>query len=47
MGDLILTAQKVARAHSLAGYKLHFNVGKEGGQMVDHIHLHLTADKKS
>jgi len=44
MGDLILTAQKVARQHSLAGYKLHFNVGKEGGQVVDHLHLHLLAD---
>ena len=45
MGDLILTAQKVARQHNLAGYKLHFNVGREGGQVVDHIHLHLLADK--
>lgn len=44
MGDLILAAQKVARQHNLAGYKLHFNVGKEGGQIVDHIHLHLLAD---
>ncbi|MDP2735409.1 MAG: histidine triad nucleotide-binding protein [bacterium] len=47
MGSLILTAQKVARQHSLAGYKLHFNVGREGGQVIDHIHLHLLADKKS
>lgn len=44
MGDLILTAQKVARSHKLAGYKLHFNVGRQGGQVIDHIHLHLTAD---
>ena len=44
MGSLILTAQKVARQHNLAGYKLHFNVGKEGGQVVDHLHLHLLAD---
>ena len=47
MGDLILTAQKVARQHNLVGYKLHFNVGREGGQVIDHIHLHLLADKKS
>ena len=47
MGDLILTAQKVARKHQLAGYKLRFNVGREGGQVVDHIHLHLLAQKKS
>lgn len=47
MGELILTAQKVARQHNLAGYKLHFNVGREGGQVIDHIHLHLTTDKKA
>ncbi|MDA1337385.1 MAG: HIT domain-containing protein [bacterium] len=46
MGSLILTAKKVARQHNLAGYKLHFNVGKEGGQVIDHIHLHLLADRK-
>ena len=47
MGELILVAQKVARQHNLVGYKLHFNVGREGGQVIDHIHLHLLADKKS
>jgi histidine triad (HIT) family protein len=46
MGALILAAQKVARQHELKGYKLHFNVGRQGGQIVDHIHLHLLADKK-
>ena len=25
----------------LKGYKLIFNVGKEGGQIVEHIHLHI------
>lgn len=47
MGALILVAQKVARQHNLAGYKLHFNVGREGGQVIDHIHLHLLAGQKS
>ena len=47
MGDLILTAKKIARQYNLAGYKLRFNVGKEGGQVIDHIHLHLLADKTS
>jgi histidine triad (HIT) family protein len=46
MGNLIFAAKKVARQHNLAGYKLHFNVGREGGQVIDHIHLHLLADKK-
>ncbi|MDO8655169.1 MAG: HIT domain-containing protein [bacterium] len=41
MGSLILTAQKIARQKGLDGYKLHFNVGRSGGQVVDHIHLHI------
>lgn len=44
MGELILTSQKVARQHNLKGYKLQINVGREGGQVVDHIHLHLLAE---
>ena len=41
MGRLLLTAQKVAREKHLNGYKLIMNVGKEGGQEIDHLHLHL------
>ena len=43
IGDIILTAQKVSRNYNLnnSGCKLVFNVGKGGGQMVDHLHLHL------
>ena len=43
MGKLLLTAQKVGRLKQLKGYKLQMNVGREGGQEVDHIHLHLLA----
>ena len=43
MGNLILTAQKIARQHNFPGYKLQINVGRDGGQLVDHIHLHLLA----
>lgn len=38
---LVYTAKKVAEDLSLKGYKLVFNVGREGGQEVDHLHLHL------
>lgn len=38
---LIYAAKKVAKDAGLAGYKLIFNVGKEGGQVIDHLHLHL------
>ena len=44
MGELILLAKKVARDKSLKGYQLQINVGREGGQMVDHLHLHLLAN---
>ena len=47
MGKLLLTAQKVARLKQLKGYKLQMNVGKEGGQEVDHVHLHLLAQSAS
>lgn len=41
MGELLLTAQKIARDQKLDGYKLQFNVGRKGGQLIDHLHLHL------
>lgn len=43
LGKLLFTAQKVAREKQLQGFKLAMNVGKKGGQEVDHIHLHLLA----
>lgn len=43
IGELLLTAQKIARQEGIAssGYKLAFNVGRGGGQIIDHLHLHL------
>lgn len=46
LGKLFLVAQKVARARSLKGYTLQINVGREGGQIVDHAHMHLLANTK-
>lgn len=46
MGELILVAQKIAREQNLGGYKLQFNVGRAGGQIVDHLHLHLLSGLK-
>ena len=45
LGDLILSAKKIAQENNLSGYKLVINVGKEGGQMVEHLHLHLLSGK--
>jgi len=44
MGELILIAKKVAQEKELKGYKLVINVGREGGQVIDHIHLHLLSN---
>ncbi|MEK9148355.1 MAG: histidine triad nucleotide-binding protein [Patescibacteria group bacterium] len=41
IAKLIYTAKHIAAEKKLKGYKLVFNVGREGGQVVDHLHLHL------
>lgn len=41
ISKLIFTAKKIAEKFNLKGYKLVFNVGREGGQVIDHLHLHL------
>ncbi|PIR69794.1 MAG: histidine triad nucleotide-binding protein [Candidatus Niyogibacteria bacterium CG10_big_fil_rev_8_21_14_0_10_46_36] len=41
VGKLFLKARDVAREKHIDGYKLLFNVGRKGGQLIDHIHLHL------
>ncbi len=45
MGGLILLAQKIAKEKNLTGYKLLINVGRDGGQIIDHIHMHLLAGR--
>ena len=44
-GKLVLTARKIAQENNLKGYKLIINVGREGGQIIDHLHLHLLSGK--
>ncbi len=42
-GKLIIVAKQLAHELDIAekGYKLLFRVGRDGGQEVPHIHLHL------
>lgn len=49
IGEMILLAQKIAQGQGLSktGYKLNFNVGRGGGQLIDHLHLHLLGGWKS
>jgi histidine triad (HIT) family protein len=41
ISKLIFTAKEDAEKAGLAGYKLSFNVGRDGGQIIDHIHLNV------
>ena len=42
LGQLLQTAAEVARQQNLAkGYRLVINTGSDGGQTVEHLHLHL------
>ena len=43
LGDLLSVAASVARAEDLdeAGYRVVINNGRDGGQTVDHLHLHV------
>lgn len=40
--DLLIVSKKIAKEQKIDdGYKLMFNVGRRGGQVIDHVHLHL------
>lgn len=43
MGKILVTARNIAKDLQIdeKGYKLLFRVGQDGGQEVDHLHLHL------
>lgn len=41
ISKLIFAAKKDALEAGLKGYKLIFNVGADGGQIISHLHLHL------
>lgn len=46
-GHLVLVAAEVARKLGVGdGYRLVFNCGRDGGQSVDHLHLHLLAGRR-
>lgn len=43
MSDVVSAVQKVAREKGIAekGYRMVTNVGREGGQIVFHLHVHM------
>jgi len=43
VGKMVLVAQQLVREQGIAegGYRLVMNCNKDGGQTVDHIHMHV------
>jgi histidine triad (HIT) family protein len=41
LGKMLLLAPKLAKEQGLAGFKTLINTGKDGGQLVFHIHVHV------
>jgi len=48
IGHMVNTANELAKKEGIAesGYRLVINCGKEGGQLVPHLHLHLLGGRK-
>lgn len=48
LAEMILTARDYAREAGISGsgYKLVWNNGKEGGQIINHLHIHLLGGKQ-
>ncbi|MCD5397222.1 MAG: histidine triad nucleotide-binding protein [Candidatus Pacebacteria bacterium] len=48
VGYMFLVAKKIAKEQGVSeiGYRLIINVGKGGGQIIDHLHLHLLGGRE-
>ncbi len=48
IGNLVLTATRWAKSQGVAdsGYRCVINCNQDGGQTVDHLHLHLLAGRQ-
>jgi histidine triad (HIT) family protein len=44
---MVVVAKDMAKKYGVGetGYKLIFNVGRDGGQVIPHLHLHLLGGK--
>jgi histidine triad (HIT) family protein len=47
LGHLLLTVKKVAaQVNLINGYRIVINNGNDGGQTVDHLHLHILGHRQ-
>jgi len=45
VGEMALAAKSIAKDNNISGYRLVINVGRDGGQIIDHLHMHLLGGK--
>lgn len=41
VSHMIYVAKQLAKEQGCTGYRLQFNVGEKGGQVIFHLHLHM------
>ena len=48
IGDMVNTANQLAKGEGIAesGYRLVINCGRQGGQLVPHLHMHLLGGRQ-
>jgi histidine triad (HIT) family protein len=48
VGRMVAVANRLAKEEGIAekGYRVVINCGKEGGQLVPHLHLHLVGGRQ-
>jgi len=46
MGKMLLAARDVAKKANLDSFRIVFNSGRDAGQAVDHLHLHILGGNK-
>lgn len=48
LANMFFTANKIADQKGIgdSGFKIMFNVGKEGGQIIPHLHMHVLGGKQ-
>ena len=44
IGRMMLFARDIAKAQGFSGHQFQFHVGKSGGQVIFHVHLHLLSN---
>jgi histidine triad (HIT) family protein len=48
LGKMMVAAKEIAKEKKIfdSGYRLIINCGKDGGQLIEHLHLHLIGGRR-